>query len=200
MRALLVMTVAMSWTCNARAQAEDHQEVIDELALREALLNRVEVWRRSDGRAQYVAHCERAPVGCMLRVSAFARWFVRAGERHRVDPWLLAAMAVRESSLNPSARGSVGEFGLMQLHPYSSVGYKTRAECKRAPSDCTWLVIDAAAELVASSLKRCGDISRALTAYNRGACGDSFYARQVLRERERLVGGVEALAVRRADL
>lgn len=166
--------------CTAHAD-EDHRNVIEEIALRRAILERLRIGRT------YVSHCRSARGGCEVRAAQFARWFVLAGERYHVDPWLLVAMAMRESSMDPNARGEVGEFGLMQLHPYSAVGYRTRMECKRAPSDCTWLVILAAAEQLARNVKACGNVEIGLGAYNSGKCVGSDYAVRVLRERDALI-------------
>jgi soluble lytic murein transglycosylase-like protein len=49
-----------------------------------------------------------------LRTQAAA---LKAAKKHRVDPALVLAIMKVESNFNPDARGSVGEVGLMQLHP-----------------------------------------------------------------------------------
>lgn len=46
-------------------------------------------------------------------VDLFQKW----GEARNVDPWLLMALARRESSFNPQAQSPVGARGLMQLMP-----------------------------------------------------------------------------------
>ena len=94
------------------------------LALARALDARLTVWR-SGGRRVYVGHCRRARVACRARVVALARVRARAGVRHDVDPFLLAAMALRESGLNPFAEGAAGERGIVQLHP-RGVGSRVR--------------------------------------------------------------------------
>jgi hypothetical protein len=191
MRARLTCAMFFFCTCSTSTVHGDveHQTVVDDLALHAALLERVAVWRRSDGPV-YVSHCRRASEGCTRRIGAFARMFVSVGSRYRIDPYLIAAMAMRESGLNPDARGSIGEFGLLQLHPYSAAGMRARMVCKRAPSDCTRAIVDEATRHLAAQIARCGNLERALTAYNRGVCrapdGDDRYARQVLRELARL--------------
>jgi soluble lytic murein transglycosylase-like protein len=66
-----------------------------------------------------------ATAGLVVLISAlpaFARanCWVDAAQRHRVDPWLLYAIAKQESGLNPSARGSNAngsyDIGLMQIN------------------------------------------------------------------------------------
>lgn len=42
---------------------------------------------------------------------------VRAGEEHKIDPYLLLALIARESSFNPFAESSVGALGLTQNLP-----------------------------------------------------------------------------------
>ena len=40
-----------------------------------------------------------------------------AGKKYDIDPLLLKAIAIQESSLNPLASNSVGDIGLMQISP-----------------------------------------------------------------------------------
>lgn len=146
------------------------------------------VWERpSDGHVVYAHHCRTAPGGCEARLRAIALEMIRAGRAHGVDPWLLAAMAYRESGLNPDAIGAVGEVGVLQLHPRSARGRRALAACARAPSRCTAAVIWLAAEGLAASIARCGSEPAALGAYNRGHCGVTSYSRRVLRQRELLL-------------
>ncbi|MDA3874134.1 MAG: transglycosylase SLT domain-containing protein [Kiritimatiellae bacterium] len=41
----------------------------------------------------------------------------KAGQRHRIDPHLLRAVAMQESRMNPKAVGAAGEIGLLQIMP-----------------------------------------------------------------------------------
>jgi soluble lytic murein transglycosylase-like protein len=57
----------------------------------------------------------------VLAAQAQANCWVEAAQRHRVDPWLLYAIAKQESGLNPLARGSGNangsyDIGLMQIN------------------------------------------------------------------------------------
>jgi len=70
------------------------------------------------------------------RVGDLATVFVDAGQETEIDPLLLVALARRESGLRPSARGNLGEIGLLQVH---GVGLKHRPEvCARSltTADC----------------------------------------------------------------
>ncbi len=51
------------------------------------------------------------------RADAVARALVDEAYRHDFDPMFLVAVVKTESSFNPSARGSAGEIGLMQIMP-----------------------------------------------------------------------------------
>ena len=44
--------------------------------------------------------------------------FEDAGRRYDIDPTLLKAIAIQESSLNPDAQNGVGDKGLMQINPF----------------------------------------------------------------------------------
>ena len=148
--------------------------------IRQALLTRVRIGKT------YIIHCRRDPRGCPERVNEIATLLVKAADRYGLDVWLLAAIAIRESGLNPEARGAMGELGLMQLHPYSHHGMKAKMVCKRAPSDCTRTVIFEAAKHLRECVDTCGQIVYALGRYNSGICQDNAYARRVMREREAL--------------
>ncbi len=158
----------------------------------------------NDGRSP-VAHCRNAgpaaPGGgrwarCGARMRAFARLFVEAGAIHEIDPWLLAAMASRESGLNPWAEGGAGELGVMQLHPrgfgHSIVAHlaRDRERCERRVDACQRPVIDRAAAHLRRALERCGgNEACALSIYNTGRPDSDAglaYARRVLSRREQL--------------
>lgn len=163
------------------------------VALARALTERLTVWR-GGARRVYVRHCRRARSGCRARLVAFSRIIVQAAERHGVDPFLVAAMALRESGLNPFAEGGIGERGLVQLHP-RGVGSRVRfvqnenyrRRCERDPGACQEEVLDIGTELVARSIARCGSVEEGLGCYNSGVCQTTSYSRRVLEERENLL-------------
>jgi hypothetical protein len=147
------------------------------------------------GRVVHVWHCRRAPQGCRERVRAFARMFVAAGQETGVSPWLLAAMAMRESGLNPFAVGPGDERGLLQIHPARKDGRRLRfmaderyrERCKREVGACQAEVVDLAARVLRRAIERCGDTARGLAMYNAGRCGAAVsYPRRVSGELAKL--------------
>jgi hypothetical protein len=145
-------------------------------------------------------HCRRAKEGCDQRLMEFARYLSEAGEQYEVDPWLLAAMAYRESSLNPFAVGGYGEAGILQLHPRSRTSKgvrfvrdtRYRTSCQRESGACQREVVERAAQMLRSSFEKCGgDMVKALGMYNTGKCGGNPpYAKRVLKERKLLLKAV----------
>lgn len=154
--------------------------------LQNALYMRLLLHVDGNGVPVMVGHCRAAQDGCDRRIVQYAEWFTKAAHKHQIDVWLLAAMAVRESGLNPNVVGGVGEFGVMQLHPLSPWGRVAKKRCQKAVS-CTEVVIDVAAELVARYMRLCSTQTKALGAYNSGACIDNAYARRVTNERKQLL-------------
>lgn len=153
--------------------------------LRTALTLRLLLRVDAGGQPVMVGHCRAARDGCQARIAQYVDWLCSAAEKHRVDVWTTAAMAVRESGLNPDSVGAAGEFGVMQLHPKSPWGRVAKARCRTADS-CTEVVMDVATELVARYQRLCSTRPKALGAYNSGACVDNAYAQRVLKERDRL--------------
>lgn len=164
------------------------------LALARALDARLTVWRRSNGDAVHASHCRRSKSGCRARIASFAGLMAEVARAEGVDPFLIAAMAIRESGMNPFAEGAAGEWGLIQLHP-RGVGSRVRfvrnesyrQRCARRADGCQREVLVAGAHLLANAVTRCGSIEEALGAYNTGTCQETGYSRRVLRERLRLV-------------
>jgi hypothetical protein len=126
-----------------------------------------------------VAHCRRAPKGCRARVEAFAGYLVEAGRETGVSPWLLAAMAIKESGLNPFAEGGAGEIGILQLHPKrrdaSRLRFladpKYRERCRKIVGACQREVVDLAARILRSAIVKCGgETHKGLRMYNAGRC------------------------------
>lgn len=162
-------------------------------ALARALDRRMTVWR-TETRVVYIQHCREAREGCPGRVATFARMIGSASEHHDLDPFLLAAVAVRESGMNPLAAGAAGERGIVQLHPRGSgAGIRfVRSEsyrhyCEHQPGACQDEVLEAGARLLSRSIERCGSVREGLGAYNRGECGETDYSRRVMSERQILL-------------
>ena len=183
-----------------RSVAEREAEASTTVALTRALDERLTVWQ-SGNRRVYVRHCRSSRVDCRARLVAFARILTAAGYRHGVDPFLLAAMALRESGLNPFAEGQAGERGIVQLHPRGvgsrvrfvrSEGYRQR--CERREDACQGEVVEEGAAHVASAITRCGTVEAGLGAYNSGVCQVTAYSERVLESR------VELLKLAKADV
>ncbi|MBZ0122208.1 MAG: lytic transglycosylase domain-containing protein [Sandaracinaceae bacterium] len=175
--------------------AQTHEPDPTVSALVRALERRMTVWRSPTGETvQYVGHCRAARGGCARRVTTFANLIGEASGRHQLDPFLLAAVAVRESGLNPLAAGAAGERGIVQLHPRGS-GSRARfvrseayrQRCSRTEGACQAEILDIGARLLARSIERCGSVRDGLGAYNRGECGATSYTDRVMRERSILL-------------
>lgn len=138
--------------------------------------------------SSYVRHCRDAPAGCADRTARYAAYIVDAGRHHGVDPWLLAAISVRESGLNPHAIGPGGELGIMQINPRSKHARSLHAPCVE-PGDCMRSHVDTAAVILARSITTCGHVDSGLGRYNTGRCVASRYARSVMLTRARLRDG-----------
>jgi hypothetical protein len=169
--------------------------------LQQAMRFRVAVHKnRKSGLSIPVYHCRQAKEGCDRRLMEFAHYLIDAGDRYQVDPWLLAAMAFRESGMNPFAVGGVGELGILQLHPKNPRSKHVRfvhdqwyrKRCKKEAGACQREVVERAAEILARSLDMCGgDLKQALGAYNSGKCdGSKRYVARILSERDALKGAV----------
>lgn len=152
------------------------------------------------GRPRHIWHCRNAPSGCRARVEAFAHLFVNAGKQTGVSPWLLAAMAMKESGLNPLAEGKGGERGILQIHPRRKEAsglaiFKDGKRCKKDPDPCQEEVVMLAAQILRDAIERCGSTAGGLRAYNSGRCnGATSYDRRVERELLRLYALAEEIA------
>ncbi len=87
--------------------------------------------------------------------------FVAAGQRHGLDPALLAAVAKVESGFDPAAVSRAGARGLMQFMPATARGMGID------PMDPAQAV-DGAARYLSTQLNRFGSLDLALAAYNAG--------------------------------
>ena len=100
--------------------------------------------------------------------AALAEVFVEAGEAHEVDPLLLVAIAMRESSLRPGIRGAVGEIGLLQVHG-AALGVRPKA-CPATLDTWSCEVHTGAAWLKVCQEVCPGSTARWLAAYGSGKC------------------------------
>jgi hypothetical protein len=183
--------------------------------LKTAMHERIAVSHDRSGATIPAYHCRHAKEGCDRRLAEFAQYVVDAGQTYGIDPYLIAAMGVRESGLNPFAKGAVGELGILQINPNRRDAHQVRfirdawyrKRCSHEPGACQREVVDHAAMVLSRSLELCGgSIPAALGAYNTGHCnGSRTYAKRVLLEREELrkVAGVDEqqrdVDVERAD-
>ena len=164
--------------------------------LQGALRERIAVGHNRKGQLVPVSHCRHAKEGCERRLSEFAHYLVDAGQTYGIDPWLMAAMAFRESGMNPFAKGAVGELGILQINPGRRDAREVRfirdawyrQRCRREPGACQREVVEHAAQVLSHALALCGgDVPAALGAYNTGHCGgNKNYAKRVLSERDEL--------------
>lgn len=192
-------TVAMAEVVSSAQQdsapvRDERAQKVEALAL--AMRDRVSIAHDKLGHGVAAAHCRRASEGCDQRIAEFADYLVAAGEKRGLDPWLLAAMAVRESMLDPFAVGGVGELGILQIHPKrpdaKQVRFmrdaKYRKQCRSVAGACQREIVEHAANILEQSLTMCrGRLRSALGAYNSGRCTRSKdYAEHVLKERARL--------------
>lgn len=199
---ILIVSLALGAVVAAVANAR--ADVDASPLLQRAIRFRVSVHtNKRTGNTIPVYHCRQAREGCDRRLLEFAHYLVDAGERNGIDPWLLAAMAFRESGMNPFAVGNVGELGILQLHPKNprvrSVRFVRdqfyRQKCRKEAGACQAEVVDRAAEILARSMAMCGgDLNLALGAYNTGKCGgNTRYAERILSERDALKEAVGLL-------
>jgi Transglycosylase SLT domain len=169
--------------------------------LQKAMRARISIsTNRVTGQSIPAFHCRHAKEGCEQRLAKFAEYLAQAGTNAGVDPWILTAMAFRESGFNPFAMGSLGELGILQLHPKNPRSKHVRfihdqwyrKRCQREVGACQQEVVERAAQLLARSVEQCGgDLKDALGSYNTGRCGgNSRYAKRILGERKALLEAV----------
>jgi soluble lytic murein transglycosylase-like protein len=112
-----------------------------------------------------------------LQASAFC--FQEAGQRYRVDPVLLEAISIKESSLQPRAvnvnRDALGnvlstDYGLMQINTRHAKRLMSMGIIKR-PEDLlgnACFNVQVGAWVLAQHLRVCGNTWRCLGSYNAG--------------------------------
>ena len=182
------------------ADGVDYRVVVGEhpssLALARAIDARLIVRENRQGQPIHVQHCRVVDGGCRARIAKLSRLITEASNRAGVDPFLTAAIAVRESGLNPLAVSPVGARGVVQLNPKyrgKTVPFvyneSYREQCGRRPGACQREVLDAGLGLYQWAVTRCGgSVEKGLAWYNSGRCDKkNGYAASVLRERRRLL-------------
>ena len=163
-------------------------------ALANAFAERLTVSRRHDGTRVLTPSCRNGPVPCEERLLAFATLIVEIAGEHDVDPLLVAAMAIKESGLDPSVLGRRREAGILQLHPRGAGRHtrfvrdaRYRARCQSRTGACQREVIERALETLVRGMEECGGLRGGLGAYASGHCTTSVrYIDRVLEERARL--------------
>lgn len=96
-----------------------------------------------------------------------------------VDPLLVAAVIVRESTINPWAKGARGEIGLMQIHPAGMALHLCRDLLGKLWNPA--FNIRCGIRILRRARERCpGPPLDWLGAYNGRRCGPSPYAEKVL--------------------
>jgi len=182
------------------AQGIDYRAAVgghpSSLALARAIDARLTVRENRKGKPIHVQHCRVVEGGCRARVATLSRLITEASNRAGVDPFLTAAIAMRESGLNPLAVSPVGARGVVQLNPKyrgKTVPFvyneNYREQCSRRPGACQREVLDAGLGLYRWAVSRCGgSVEKGLAWYNSGHCDkQNGYASSVLRERRRLL-------------
>jgi hypothetical protein len=184
----------------ATDEGMDYRDVIGghptSLALARAIDARLIVRENRRGEPIHVQHCRVVDGGCRARVAKLSRLITESSNRAGVDPFLTAAIAMRESGLNPLAVSPVGARGVVQLNPKyrgKTVPFiynqSYREQCSRRPGACQREVLDAGLGLYRWAVSRCGgNVEKGLAWYNSGRCDkQNGYAASVLRERRRLL-------------
>ena len=182
------------------ADGVDYRVVVGEhpssLELARDIDARLIVRENRQGQPIHVQHCRVVDGGCRARIAKLSRLITEASNRAGVDPFLTAAIAVRESGLNPLAVSPVGARGVVQLNPKyrgKTVPFvyneSYREQCGRRPGACQREVLDAGLGLYQWAVTRCGgSVEKGLAWYNSGRCDkQNGYAASVLRERRRLL-------------
>ncbi len=185
--------LALGFLATDEARAEEDPSALLQKAMRQRVIINTDP---HTGRTVAAFHCRRAPEGCDRRLLEFAHYLTDAGQKTGLDPWLLAAMAFKESGFNPFAMGSLGELGILQLHPNNPRSRSVRflhdewyrKRFRREVWSCQREVVDRAAQLLAKSVELCGgNLKDALGAYNTGRCGGNVvYSKRILGERKLL--------------
>ncbi|MGB5813265.1 MAG: transglycosylase SLT domain-containing protein [Polyangiales bacterium] len=181
------------------AKGIDYRSVVGDhptsVALARAIDARLIVRESREGTPIHVQHCRVTDGGCRARIAKLSRVITEASNRAGIDPFLTAAIAMRESGLNPLAVSPVGARGVVQLNPKyrgKTVPFvyneRYREACSLRPGACQREVIEAGLGLLKWATTRCdGDVQQGLAWYNSGHCSKNGYSAGVLHERKKLL-------------
>jgi len=184
---------------SAQTEGIDYRSVVGDhptaVALARAIDARLIVRENREGKPIHIRHCRVTDGGCRARIATLSRIITETSNRAGVDPFLTAAIAMRESGLNPLAVSPVGARGVVQLNPKyrgKTVPFvyneSYREQCSTRPGACQREVIEAGLGLLQWATERCGgDIQKGLAWYNSGRCAKNGYSSGVLSERRRLL-------------
>lgn len=175
-----------------RSAVGDHPTAV---ALARAIDARLIVRESRQGDPIHVQHCRVTDGGCRARIATLSRMITETSNRAGIDPFLTAAIAMRESGLNPLAVSPIGARGVVQLNPKyrgKTVPFvynqRYRDACALRPGACQREVIEAGLGLLQWATTRCeGGVEQGLAWYNSGSCTKNGYSAGVLRERRRLL-------------
>jgi len=198
--AAVVLAGCALGACGASASTAPRHSSVEPLPapsdgeLVRALERRLTVWTKPDGTPVFARSCRNGPVDCRERIAVLAALIEETATRNELDPWLFAALAVRESGLNPSAIGARGEAGIVQLHP-RGVGQGVRyvedadyrEQCQQRVDACQRPVLEKGARALRDAIHDCGGVIAGLGKYASGRClPGASYIDGVIEERDRL--------------
>jgi soluble lytic murein transglycosylase len=116
---------------------------------------------------------EALPVSILKVIFPLAYWDLIRQEaaRHRLDPYLVAALVAQESTFQADVRSPANAWGLMQIVPGTGRRYAARLAIPRFSTarltDPT-VNVRIGTTYLADLMKRFGDVAHALAAYNAG--------------------------------
>jgi hypothetical protein len=127
------------------------------------------------------------PLGPEGRATELAELFAEAGAAHRIDTYLLTALAWSESRFDSSQVGLAGERGLMQLHPRYIYG-RVYKRFRGSRHDQDRLSIFLGADALRHGLQVCGErrMRHAIGFFKSGRCIAGPAAAQVMVARAKL--------------
>lgn len=155
------------------APARAEQDALDRDNIARAIEKRHRIpWYEKQGKVKHWHACRTAPGGCAVHVLAISGYIVEAARKNELDPYLLAAVAWKESRFVAYATGDVKERGVFQIHPKTRSNFEFLANpaCEKKQGQCQQEVVDYGAQLLVRYSDRCGSLDGGLSAWNTGRC------------------------------